>query len=305
MSLIVTNCTARKRGAQAALKLGAEFLGRDLSATVLNWKAAVSRFRPRAPAGQLYAGRAIVEVTRAAQSANASLYFVSAGMGLVSADEHIPAYDLTPADANGSLAGALRVHSSSAAEWWSALSNDGLSRLISGHADHLILVALPATYVRMVALDLARLGAADVHRIRIFTSAVGQREIPEVLRPSVMPYDERLESVPGFPGTRGDFAQRALCHFVENLAGLSCSVNEGRALVEEALRTHRVRTVPERRRLGDSEVRALIASRWWSCEGHSAKLLRALRDEEAVACEQSRFAQLWREVREQMARASG
>lgn len=280
-------------------------LGRDLAGTVANWRVAVSqcRFRPQTPAGQLYTGRAIVEAKRASRSAKASLYFVSAGMGLVSAEEQIPAYDLTPAEAKGGLADALRRHSSSAAEWWSTLSNDGLSRLISGHADHLVLVALPATYLRMVALDLAHLRAADVDRLRIFTSVAGEREVPEVLRPSVMPYDDRLESVSGFPGTRGDFAQRALCHFVEELAGLSCSVHEGRALVEEALRTHRQRTVPERRRLDDSEVRALIASRWWSCAGRSALLLRALRDEEAVACEQSRFAQLWREVREQMARA--
>lgn len=290
--------------ASAAIRLGEEMIGGDLASTVANWKAAVSqsRFSSQLPAQLLYTGRAVVAAKRASRSAKASLFFVSAGMGLVPAEEPIPAYDLTPANAQGGLASALRRHASSAAEWWSALSNDALSQLISTRAEDVVLVALPATYVRMVALDLSRLHTRAAGRLRIFTSTAGQVDVPDVLRPAVMPYDERLETVPGFAGTRADFPHRALCHFVEKLAGLSYSMHEGRGLVEGALRTHCLRSVPKRRRLDDSAVRALIASRWWSCEGRSAQLLRALRDEEAVACEQSRFAQLWREVREQMAR---
>lgn len=302
MPLIVTNCTARKRGAQAALTLGAELRGGSLVHTVSNWKAAAAGFQARIAAGSLYTGRAIVETRRAAQSAKAQLFFVSAGMGLISADDEIPSYDLTASGARGTLGDALRMHSSSAAEWWTALSANGLSRLISEYPDQEVLVALPATYLEMVELDLDLLEPCQAVGLRIFTSTAGEKKVPAALRGCVMPYDERLESVPGFAGTRGDFPQRALRHFVERLGGLGKSLCESRAAVENALLSHSVRTLPERRRLDDNEVRAIIAKRWSSCDGRSAHLLRALRDEEAVACEQSRFAQLWREVRDQMAR---
>jgi hypothetical protein len=300
MPLIVTNCTARKRGAKAALVMDAGLLGPTLADTVAQWQAAVAGCTAVQSALDCYAGRSIAEVRRAAQPLNASLFFVSAGMGVVPAEALIPAYDLTPAQAAGGLKSALAHHHATAAQWWHLLTGAGLSRLIRMRADEYVLVALPATYLRMLAFDLAEIRPEDASRLRIFTSPAGTLEIPETLRSVVMPYDARLESVSGFAGTQADFPQRALRHFVERWHGTDQSLPTSRALVAHALAPYAARHTPRRQRLGDSQVKALIRQHWHSCQGRSAQLLRALRDKESVACEQGRFAQIWREIQQEI-----
>lgn len=152
----------------------------------------------------------------------------------------------------------------------------------------------------MLALDLAKVRPDEAGQLRIFTSPAGASEVPASLRSAVMPYDDRLESVAAFAGTRADFPQRALRHFIECLDGTAASLEASRAMVENSLNAYELRQIPERRRLDDEQVKALIIQRWDSCQGRSAQLLRALRDQELVACEQGRFAQIWRELRHEM-----
>lgn len=304
MPVIVTNCTAKKRGAKAALVMDASLVGPTLADTVAQWQAAVAGCTAVRSAMDVYMGRSISEARRAAHNLNASLYFVSAGMGVVAAEAKIPAYDLTPVQVSGGLALALAQHQATPAEWWHLLSGLGLSRLIRTLADEQVLVALPATYLKMLALDLAEIRPIDVARLRIFTSPAGMVEIPATLRPIVMPYDERLESVTGFAGTQADFPQRALRHFVEELKGTGKSLQASRVLIVNSLASHTTRRTPLRKRLDDSQLKALIRQRWNSCQGRSTQLLRALRDEELVACEQGRFVQLWREIGKELSSAT-
>lgn len=299
MPVIITNCTAKKRGAKAALVMDAGLVGSTLADTVTQWQAAVASCTALRIAIDLYTGRSIAEARRAADHLNARLHFVSAGMGIVPADAKIPPYDLTPVQSSGGLALALTRHRATPAQWWHLLSDVGLSRLIRTHTDEQVLVALPATYVKMLALDLAEVRSEDAVRVRIFTSPAGMLEVPARLRRTVMPYDERLESVSGFAGTRADFPQRALRHFVEELGGADKSLQASRELVTNSLALYTTRPIPQRKRLDDGQLKALIRLRWDSCQGRSTQLLRALRDEELVACEQSRFAELWREIRKE------
>jgi hypothetical protein len=301
MYVLVTNCTARKRGTAEAVTLTPDLFGPTLRATTANWQRVVKARGKICPAGDLYVGRSITEAQSAATTVGAApLVFVSAGLGMVRSDDPIPAYDLTPADAGGGLARALAKFAASPVEWWGELSGHGLSRLIRERSSAIFLVALPATYLRMLRDDLSRCRLEDVSRLRLFTSVAGAASIPALLQPSVMPYDERLETVDTFDGTRGDFPQRAMRHFVEVLHGHRLSLEEGRRSVEHALATLGWREVPERKRLDDSQIKSLIADRWDDCSGQSSRLLRALRDEELVACEQGRFASLWREVRSEL-----
>lgn len=298
MPVIVTNCTARKRGAKAALVMDAGIVGSTLSDTLTKWQAATAECTSVHAAADLYTGRSVAEARRAAHHLNASLFFVSAGMGLVPAEAKIPAYDLTPAQTTGGLASALAQHQTTSAFWWHLLSSAGLSRLIRSRANEQVLVALPATYLKMLALDLAEVRPEEASRVRIFTSPAGEIEIPSPLLSTVMPYDERLESVTEFAGTKADFPQRALRHFVEELNGVGTSLQVSRALVTQSLAGYEARRLPQRRRIDDSEVKALIREHWDSCQGRSAQLLRALRDKELVACEQGRFARIWQEIRQ-------
>jgi hypothetical protein len=301
MYVLVTNCTARKRGAEEAVTLTSDLFGPTLRATVANWQRVVKARNQALPAGELYVGRSITEAQSAATSVGAApLVFVSAGLGMVRSDDAIPMYDLTPAQASGGLAGALEKFAASPIEWWEELSGHGLSRLIRERSSAVFLIALPATYLRMLRDDLSQCREEDGARLRLFTSVAGAAAIPEFLQPSVMPYDERLETVDGFAGTRGDFPQRAMRHFAEVLHGHQLPLDAGRRLVERSLAPREWREVPERKRLDDSQIKALIADRWVDCSGQSSRLLRALRDEELVACEQGRFGNLWREVRSEL-----
>lgn len=284
------------------MRLTAELIGDTLLDTIANWRKAVKSRSQTRPAGTVYTGRSAVESRRAVQSAGGILYFVSAGMGLINASDEIPAYNLTPVQVDGDLAAVFTKHRVGPVEWWNALTENGISRLIREWPTEKILVALPATYLRMLNFDLIQCQQSDVSRIRIFTSQAGKLATPDFLRHCVMPYDERIETMREFCGTRADFPQRAMRHFIEVLKGQSQDLDEGRNRVVEALSTCGWRKTPKRRRLEDAEIKVLINAHWKDCQGRNSLLLRALRDDELVACEQSRFNQLWREVKSDLHR---
>ena len=109
----------------------------------------------------------------------------------------------------------------------------------------------------------------------------------------VMPYDDRLESVRSYAGTQSDFAQRALRHFVETLGAASLPLGEARSMVSAAL-AHRPRKLRSmRKRMSDDEIRQVLTAQWAQHEGRSTRLLRYLRDEACISCEQKRFSRLW------------
>lgn len=296
MTTVITNCTARKKVIGETLKLRPSLLGESLQETIDRWHVELRKNTCRKRAVDVYQGRSVRDARRATQLSSGALYFVSAGLGLVSSSDEISAYDLTPSDPDGGLALALCRHGVSVADWWSCLSGNVLSTTVRAQEDELFLIALPSTYLEMVRKDLGELQSQETNRIRILTSKAGASVVPQALHRVVMPYDDRLESIPGFSGTRADFPQRALLHFVEMLSGQHIGVEDSTSRVREALASYGERNFPSRRRADDDEIKRLIRHRWVECKGQSARLLRALRDGEAVACEQGRFARLWREV---------
>lgn len=299
MTVVLTNCTSRKRAGNGSLQLSAEIMGRSVRDTVNAWRRVVGACVSKTRAVDVYVGRSVVDARAAADLANASLYFVSAGLGVVFAEEKIPAYDLTPSDPNGSLVAALSCAGANVTDWWSCLSENGVSRLVRQQEKHLILIALPATYLAMVHDDLHTLDEESVDRLRIFTSEAGAIAVPSKVRRAVLPYDERLESVDGFGGTRADFPQRALLHFVKEQKDLSAPIAQSAAWVTQSLSGVARRVNPKRKRLDDEDIKRLIWKRWRECKGQSSLLLRTLRDGESIACEQGRFVRLWREVRQE------
>jgi hypothetical protein len=182
---------------------------------------------------------------------------------------------------------------SDVAQWWNVLTETSpapLSRLI---AKAPTLLALPSGYLRLVQDDLALVTPAKARSLRIFTSAVGARCVPDHLQGCVMPYDERLESVRGYAGTQSDFAQRALRHFVEVLQATPMPLEEARSAVAASLANRRRRQRSMGQRMTDDEILKVLAVQWTRHSGSSTKLLRYLRDEARISCEQKRFSRLW------------
>jgi hypothetical protein len=115
-----------------------------------------------------------------------------------------------------------------------------------------------------------------------------------------MPYDQRLDSICSYKGTRGDFPQRALLHFVKKLNGHFFEATISTEMVRNVMIAGKTIQLPKRKKLDNSQISQIIESNWLSSGGRATQLLRVLRDKELVACEQSRFSSLWREVQTKM-----
>lgn len=297
-AFIVTSCTQRKAG-HDRVDVAQLPESTSLFRLAQSWRRTVGKASAEVAAQSLYQGRSIVDTAAAAAALGASWYVVSAGLGLIRSDEPVPGYECTVA-AGTDLDRRLRALDGSAAQWWNALtaaSPAPLSRLI---AKAPTLLALPSGYLRLVQDDLARVTPAKARTLRIFTSVAGAQCVPVHLQGCVMPYDERLESVRGYAGTQSDFAQRALRHFVEVLQATSMPLEEARAAVAASLANRRRRQRSMGQRMTDDEIRKVLTAQWTRHSGSSTKLLRYLRDEARISCEQKRFSRLWQGLSAQL-----
>lgn len=303
-SVVITACTGRKR-----LPPAQGLRARDLGAGALedvaqNWVGRVHAANGRVPASRLYCGRGFRESVWAARAIRAPLFIVSAGLGLIPAQVAVPSYGLTITP--GSPDSILRrvQPSSSASAWWGQLAarstiNERLAAVVGSSHGGLILVALPSLYLSMLEEELLELRQEVLSRLRFFGLGLRAR-IDSRLAPLVMPYDERLEdSASRFRGTRSDFASRALRHFVEMVLPEhpNGSADQHRGAVMKALAAWSEPRTPKRPRISDEQVQELIRRHWSDVEGQSSRMLRLLRDDLSVACEQGRFRALFQAVR--------
>lgn len=299
--IIVTNCTTRKRASDPPLSLPAELVCKSLPELAAQWDALLRDAQRRTMAGDLYVGRAIAESKRVTRLLGGELFIASAGLGLVRETDLVPNYNLTVGGHGGILKSALKVSGDRSTLWWTTLterpdSRGSLSNLVYAQADRLVFIALPATYLEMVCDDLSTIDSDATPMLRIFTSEAGKAKLPEHLRHCVLPYDERLESLDGYCGTRAEFPQRALRHFIEVLAGHHLALRHAHIVTTKALAGLKKRTPPPRRKATDAQIASMLREQWLSYSGKSASLHRYLRDTALVSCEQSRFQKIWREV---------
>lgn len=302
--LVITSCTNRKKNIGTVLALeGADSVG-SLHELARGWQRQVrGATQSELPAAvDLYAGRSITEARKTAESLSAPLYIISAGHGLLRWDEPIPSYNITvsPAPDNALHRCLLRLRKSPS-HWWQALiqafgRHRSLANVIAESGDAVVLVAVPSAYLSLLADELADLSDDNVKRLRIMTSSHGASNLPVRLQPVVMPYDERLEGCAAYAGTRNDFAQRALRHFVGVLRGHELPPEPARQRVREAMDALQKPTLPERQRRTDDEIVALLRQNWQRFNGSATALLRYLRDEALVSCEQARFRALRQHV---------
>lgn len=248
----------------------------------------------------LYCGRSFSEATRVWRLLQADPYVVSAGLGLVNANCSIPSYSLTLATASPDsivrkIDGRFRPD-----EWWAAINigmatRTPLADLVRQNEAVTMVLALPEAYARMVAADLLTLPDSDLCRVRLIGPRNASR-LPEKLRGVLMPYDDRFDGMDSVnSGTRADFAQRAGRHFVEEilLPNYERSPNDHALAVAGALEKMARPISVKRRSLSDQEIITLIEKHWGAACGKSSRMLRVLRDDLLVACEQKRFQRLF------------
>lgn len=302
--IVVTNCTNRKRVGDVAVTLSTASMVGPLPSVAARWGRAIRETRPSIQAQDIYMGRAFSEARRVTAMLGGALHIVSAGLGVVSAEEQIPSYNLTVADGVASLKPLLAQLGKRPRDWWSALTTElgeqrSIRALLECNPDALVLFALTGSYIALVEEDLASLTREQFGRVRIITSDHGQSLVPPQARHVVLPYDDRLEGS-SYAGTRTDFPQRALRHFVEMLSGHKLPIDDAKEVVSAAMFALKKPVIPVRERKTDSEILMLLRKNWHRFDGASTQLLRYLRDEALVACEQSRFRNLWSHLRQDL-----
>ncbi len=306
MTLILTSCTNRKRY-QPEPHLDTLNLPRGtLEETASNWISRRNKADTHYEAGSLYVGRPMKDARNAAQQINTSPYIISAGMGLISILDAIPSYNLTvQSKSQGSIQKKI-IEPIRPMDWWRAL-NTALDRknpvagLVKIHKRELTLIACPEVYAQMISDDVLTLNDEDISTIRIFGPRTPDN-FPVRFRNLIMPYDERFDGPDSpLPGTRTDYPQRVLLHFVKDILPGSSSrddITVHRDSIEKRMETMRRPALIRRTPLNDEQIIHLIRNCWETAEGKSSKMLRVLRDREKVACEQGRFANLFKLAKE-------
>ncbi len=300
-TVIITNCTNRKRlGGHPPLELCTS-QNQSLTAMAATWIQQVKAKTYTRPAESLYTGRSVQDAKWVAQKLDAKLMFASTGLGLIGGEHLCPPYNLTVAAEPNSIRPWLARMGLTPSDWWDAVNNHWqrpcpLAALAKRTDIKRILVALSANYIDLIANDLERISIDDQSKLRFFTSRPGVERLPERFRSLAMPYDDRLESS-RLAGTRTDFPQRAMRHFVELTNASTNSVSTDYQAVIAAMSVLPLIGAIKRRRASDEEVKALMIGAWDAQKGNSSRLLRYLRDDALVACEQSRFRGLWLELK--------
>ncbi len=294
MALVITNCGKRKRVPLDPTLHAADLASGSSEAVASDWGQHLTAADPTTPAKHLYAGRAFVEAVRTAETLSARLAVVSAGLGLVDGQTPVPSYSLTTVARDPD--NILNLTGASAAEWWDVIQARSPFHSTAPETEAgLILAALSSGYLSMVESEWARWPSERLARLRLFTKDV-PAGLPESLAKAWMTYDDRLDALEnGYARTQGDFAQRALRHFAENILGEGDQTSD-RAAVLAHLEGLSARDVPTRTRHSDEEIKVMIGTHWDLVEGRSGAMLRQLRDTLGVACEQKRFKGLFAEV---------
>lgn len=302
---LITSCTNRKKVSPSPALEARNLPKGALSSLATEWMRRVAAEGKRVHARDLYAGRAFTEALAAAGAGQGGCYVVSAGLGLISIDDEVPAYSLTVAgsDADNVLKRAIGDVPRTT-EWWNLLTtaqgqSRPLSSLIRQERERLFVLALPSSYLALVADDIGSLSVSEIDRMRVIGLPSLRKLVPRSLLNSFVPYDERFEAAEsGHAGTRSDFPQRAARHFISAIVPRAPmgSVEEHAKLVESFLEAFARPVLPDRARHSDEMLKDVIRSMWEESHGRVTNALRILRRERKIACEQSRFKRLFWEV---------
>lgn len=299
MKALITACTNRKRRAPEKRLMSRSLPTGALKDVASEWCRRLEAARELSKARDYYCGRGFQESVVAAETLKGDLMIVSAGLGLVAAETKVPAYSLTVSAGHPDSVMTRFSDAAAPVEWWEVIARvSPFSSRLGKTRPELLVVALPGPYLDILLPTLARWAESDARSVRILCRP-DQQGIPTFLKPAVIVYNDRLDGDGSpIPGTMADFASRAARHFVENVLQqfpLGTAATHQQA-TEKLLATYRAKERIARRTLTDIEISRLIREHWDGVEGRSGRMLRFLRDDLKIACEQGRFRDLFRAV---------
>jgi len=301
--LIITPCSDRKYGFTPEHMRAASLPFGSLPSVANEWAVRVKESIPTNAARDVYAGRSFVELKAAQSLVSADLVIISAGLGIVRGQQKIPNYGITVSrSASDSIFKKIEGKAQST-EWWSHLQKTmgakfDLNSIDFGAYD-LVLMIMSKNYAKMVSGDLSLMSEDVIKKLRVFGVGINSL-MPLKLRDNILSYDQRLNG-PDYDhlGTMTDLSARCLLDFCKQMQGNS-EIGRGlqydKEFVEGRLNGMRYPEVFHRKVCTDDEVKLFILEHWDTNKGNVNKTLRLLRDK-GFACEQTRFANLFRSVK--------
>ena len=299
--LIIANCTNRKRATRSKTANVRDLAPGTVTKVATEWIDVLSESAPLRPLTDVYCGRGFNEVLGAARDLDAVLLVVSAGLGLVDARTLIPTYGAT-ISGHGDDNVLKKLQDCDAKTWWTKICRlSPYSTSLTTESYDLILVAVSRPYFPLIELALENLDGTERKKVRLFSS-MSAHELSESLAEYLMPYGSRFDDDAGpLPGTKSDFTQRALRHFVniivEKNAQNECA-NVHAMHIERELKNLSNPVRHNRQRLTDDQIETLVRKHWEDVRGSSSRMLRFLRDNLGVACEQRRFQSIFNRTKE-------
>lgn len=298
---VVTNCSSTKRRTSKPITPSMGY--RSLDELCGAWVQKLRKASDLDAVSETYGGRTFTEAVAASHRLGADLYVVSAGLGLLHAQDEIPNYNLTVAEGDGSIAEWLGRKNKSPANWWESLNQKlgkpyPLVNLVKNSPG--VILALPSSYLEMISGELLTMSESEREKLFIITSQAGQKKIHADLHHRCLPYDERLDGANNYKGTRNDFPQRALKHLVCEIDLQNLPIREVKKEILDFLERHSKPILPARAKMDDHQIKKLIRKNWQTYFGKRGTLHRFLRDVALVACEQKRFGILWNEVKQEI-----
>jgi hypothetical protein len=298
---IITTCTSRKRAPVPDVMLARNLPISGITEVAKEWTTRLKAAEPIIQARDLYSGRTFREAANVAGRVGAKLMIISAGYGLISDGHKMSPYGLTiTPHSDDSVSKRLTSIKFNPPDWWKALNQEfGLTSPISDAIRRApkmtFIIALSGSYLKLIKNDLLLLDNEEIQRVRL-TGLRPSERIPQRLIQVTLPYDDRLDGPDSpIPGTRGDFAQRSLRHFVDEifLANPQGLPEIHRHAVSSSLKDLRRPQKFNRTPMSDDDLVKLIRENLSVVNGKSAKMLRHLRDNLQIACEQKRFQGLF------------
>lgn len=298
--IIISNCTNRKSSKVEKIQpTSLMYETNNADHFIEEWFKILNSNNYKKSAVSIYKGRSVSEIIRAKNHIDAEIFFLSAGLGIVKEDDLIPNYDLTISEGNNSLKPLLARWLIDESIWWEKLSRKSLNKDFINQTDGVIFISLPHTYLKMIIPTLIQMDDRKLKNIRLFLHPISYQSLPDNLKQCYMPYSYKIENSE-FSGTKVDYCQRCLHHFIKYIH----EPNQNIIVATESVKSFIEGLPPlaprvKRLQLNDNEISNIILEGWDVCKGQSSKLLRYLRDDKKIACEQSRFQGLWRTIKDE------
>ncbi len=294
----IVSCTARKCVPVSRSLNAATIRAPDLRSFARTWAARLASAPRPCLAESMYGGAGTYAAKSAAELLGAGLFFLSAGLGWVSGRRAIPSYNLTLGSSGPSP--LAQVGHGTPADWWEALGEfvqPNRHRLTARFPPgEEAVLALSKPYLSMLQRELATLDRRALQRFTLLVTC--DVTLPTHLSERVIRYDARLGHSPlGFGGAQVSAPQRALRHYAAIRAAhqRSRSVAALRALVDHDLALAKPPSMARRTPTDDTTLRKRITLALRDAPASSSALLKRFRAA-GIACEQQRFANLYRSV---------